>query len=80
MTQHFTGDLRAQLAEHLAGHSARSLPVAKIAGITRTLARTRQDDWKRERQLKNQGGASRRCPKAASGSASHQPSERNKQP
>jgi len=76
MIQHFTGDMRARLAEHQAGHSARRLQVATAAGITRTW----RGDRKRERQLQNQGGASRRCPKAASGSASHQPSERNKQP
>lgn len=59
----FTTDLQARLAEHEAGHGARLLQVAKAAGITWTLARTWQGDRRRERQLKNQGGASRRCPK-----------------
>lgn len=77
MTQHLTGDLRAPLAEHQAGHSARR-QVAKAAGITWTLARTWQCDRKRGRQLKNQGGASRRS-HAVSCTTPHQPSERNKQ-
>jgi hypothetical protein len=38
------------------------LQVVKAAGITWTLARTWPGDRNRERQLKNQGGASRRCP------------------
>jgi hypothetical protein len=79
MSQHFTGDPRAQLTEHQAGHGARRLQVAKDAGITRTMTRTWQGDGKRERRPKNQGGASRRCPNAASGPAPHRPSERNKQ-
>ncbi len=58
----FTTDLQARLAEHDAGQGARLLQVAEAAGITWTLARTWQGDRRRERQLKNQGGASRRCP------------------
>ena len=63
--RHYSGiatDLDARLAEHQAGRGARLLQVVKDAGITWTLARTWPGDRKRERQLKNQGGASRRCP------------------
>ena len=63
--RHYSGfatDLDARLAEHQAGRGARLLQVAKAAGITWTLARTWPGDRTRERQLKNQGGASRRCP------------------
>jgi predicted GIY-YIG superfamily endonuclease len=55
-------DLPARLAEHEAGRGSRLLQVAKAAGITWTLARTWPGGRQRERQLKNQGGASRRCP------------------
>jgi hypothetical protein len=62
---HYTGstaDLQARLAEHEKGQGARLLQVAKAAGITWRLARTWPGGRDRERQLKNQGGASRRCP------------------
>jgi len=62
---HYLGwaaDLDARLAEHAAGRGARLLQVARDAGITWTLARTWPGTRARERQLKNQGGASRRCP------------------
>ena len=63
--KHYTGwtsDLDARLAEHAAGRGARLLEVVKAAGIGWTLARTWQGTRTRERQLKNQGGASRHCP------------------
>ena len=63
--RHYTGtasDLEARLAEHQAGRGARLLQVAKAAGISWTLARTWPGGRTRERQLKTQGGASRRCP------------------
>ena len=66
--RHYTGfahssrSLKSRLAEHKAGRGARLLQVVKAAGITWTLARTWPGDRTRERQLKNQGGASRRCP------------------
>ncbi len=63
--RHYSGfatDLDARLADHQAGRGARLLQVAKAAGITWTLARTWPGDRTRERRLKNQGGASRRCP------------------
>jgi predicted GIY-YIG superfamily endonuclease len=63
--RHYTGwasDLAARLAEHDDGRGARLTAVAKAAGITWTLARTWPGTRARERQLKNQGGASRHCP------------------
>ena len=63
--RHYTGwasDLAARLADHADGHGARLTAVAKAAGITWTLARTWPGTRARERQLKNQGGASRHCP------------------
>ena len=62
---HYSGtatDLPARLAEHEKGQGARLLQVVKAAGITWRLARTWPGGRDRERQLKNQGGASRRCP------------------
>jgi predicted GIY-YIG superfamily endonuclease len=64
-TRHYTGtaaDLQARLADHQAGRGARLLQVAKDAGISWVLARTWPGGRQRERQLKIQGGASRRCP------------------
>src|SRR5580704_11300859 len=63
--RHYTGwtaDLGSRLAEHQAGRGARLLQVITQAGIGWTLARTWQGTRERERQLKRQGGASRRCP------------------
>jgi hypothetical protein len=60
--QQTVSDLGARLAEHQAGRGARLLQVAKAAGISWTLARTWPGGRPRERQLKTQGGASRRCP------------------
>ena len=65
IARHYTGsatDLQARLAEHEKGQGARLLQVVKAAGITWRLARTWPGGRDRERQLKNQGGASRRCP------------------
>jgi predicted GIY-YIG superfamily endonuclease len=58
----WTGDLPARLAEHAAGRGARLLAVLAEAGIGWRLARTWPGTRRRERQLKRQGGASRRCP------------------
>ena len=58
----WTSDLDARLAEHAAGRGARLLAVAKAAGIGWRLARTWPGDRHRERQLKRQGSAARRCP------------------
>ncbi len=56
------GRLDQRLAEHAAGRGARLLEVVREAGITWQLARTWTGGRRRERQLKKQGGASRRCP------------------
>ncbi len=63
--RHYTGwaaDLDSRLAQHGTARGARLLAVARAAGITRQLARTWPGGRARERQLKRQGGASRRCP------------------
>lgn len=63
--RHYIGwakNLDARLAEHARGHGARLLAVAAAAGITWRLARTWPGNRARERQIKRQGGASRRCP------------------
>ncbi|WP_433562312.1 hypothetical protein ACQP1O_33175 [Nocardia sp. CA-151230] len=63
--RHYTGwttDLDARLAEHKAGRGARLLEVLRN-GIGWKLARTWSGTRGRERQLKREGGASRRCPK-----------------
>ncbi len=68
--KHYMGsavDLDARLAEHAAGQGARLTQVVKGDGITWTLARTWQGGRRRERQLKNQGGASRCCPTCKAG-------------
>jgi predicted GIY-YIG superfamily endonuclease len=63
--RHYSGwaaDLDARLAQHEAGKGARLLQVAQAAGVGWTLARTWPGGRVRERQIKRQGGASRRCP------------------
>ena len=64
--RHYTGwtasDLQGRLAEHAAGRGARLMAVITHAGIGWTLARTWKGSRARERQLKRQGVASRRCP------------------
>jgi predicted GIY-YIG superfamily endonuclease len=63
--RHYTGwttDLDSRLAEHHKGRGARLLQVITQAGIDWTLARAWPGTRERERQLKRQGGASRRCP------------------
>ena len=62
---HYTGwtsDLPRRLATHAAGQGARLLAVITEAGIEWQLARTWAGGRGRERQLKQQGGAARRCP------------------
>lgn len=62
---HYTGwttNLMARLDRHETGHGARLLAVVHDAGITWVLARTWTGPRSRERALKRQGGASRRCP------------------
>jgi predicted GIY-YIG superfamily endonuclease len=64
--RHYCGwasDVDARLAEHAAGRGARLLQVVQAAGIGWSLARTWPGVTRvRERQIKNQGGASRYCP------------------
>ena len=57
-----TNTLTKRLAEHQNGRGARLLEVVHAAGIAWVLARTWEGGRRRERQLKKQGGASRRCP------------------
>lgn len=62
---HYTGwttDLETRLARHAAGDGARLLAVVHQDGITWQLARVWPGPRDRERQLKRQGGAGRRCP------------------
>ena len=58
----WTTDLKTRLARHAAGDGARLLAVVHRAGISWQLARIWPGPRERERQLKRQGGASRRCP------------------
>jgi predicted GIY-YIG superfamily endonuclease len=63
--RHYTGsttDLEERLRAHREGSGARLMAVIAQAGIGWTLARTWPGGRRRERQLKRQGGASRRCP------------------
>ena len=59
----WTTNLEVRLAEHAAGHGARLLHIIHAHGIGWTLARTWPGTRARERQLKNQGGGSRCCPR-----------------
>jgi predicted GIY-YIG superfamily endonuclease len=62
---HYTGwtiNLLQRLDDHANGRGARLLAVITQAGIGFTLARTWPGSRKRERALKRQGGAARRCP------------------
>jgi hypothetical protein len=66
---HYTGLVRGgpralarRLAEHGTGRGARLMLFVRGAGITWQLARTWPGGADRERALKRQGGASRRCP------------------
>lgn len=64
-TRHYIGwasNLEARLEHHRRGTGARLLAVLNQHGIGWTLARTWSGTRSRERQLKNMGGASRRCP------------------
>jgi hypothetical protein len=67
--RHYTGRVRGgpralarRLAEHGTVHGSRLMLAVRRAGITWQLARTWPGGAERERQLKRQGGASRRCP------------------
>lgn len=66
---HYTGRVRGgpralarRLAQHGTARGARLMLAVRRAGITWQLARTWLGGADRERQLKRQGGAARRCP------------------
>ncbi len=66
---HYTGRVRGgpralarRLAQHGTARGARLMLAVRRAGITWQLARTWPGGAERERQLKRQGGAARRCP------------------
>lgn len=62
---HYTGwtnDLDARLQAHEDGNGARLMEHVANADIGFELARTWAGDRTRERQIKRQGGATRRCP------------------
>jgi hypothetical protein len=66
---HYTGRVRGgppalarRLAQHGTEHGARLMLAVRKAGITWQLARTWPGGSDRERQLKRQGSAARRCP------------------
>jgi predicted GIY-YIG superfamily endonuclease len=58
----WTSDLNARLAAHANGSGSRLMSVITAAGIGWQLARTWTGSRYRERQLKIQGGHSRKCP------------------
>lgn len=58
----WTTDLNARLVRHANGTGARLMEVITEAGISWQLARTWSGTRSRERRLKRQGGASRKCP------------------
>jgi len=67
--RHYTGRVRGgpralarRLAEHGTEHGSRLMLAVRRAGITWQLARMWPGGADRERQLKRQGGAARRCP------------------
>ena len=57
-----TYDLPGRLGAHERGEGARLLAVVRAAGVGWTLARTWPGGRARERQIKQMGGLSRRCP------------------
>jgi hypothetical protein len=65
-----SGSLKVRLDRHEQGGGARLLEIVHAAGITWQLARTWTGPRSRERQIKRQGAASRRCPLCRQGSQS----------
>ena len=57
-----THNLERRVDEHRRGRGARLMEVVSQAGIDFTVSRTWEGDRKKERQLKNRGGARRICP------------------
>ena len=60
--QHWTEDLFDRLDRHANGHGARLVAVIWQAGIGFTLIRICEGTRRRERAIKNDGGATRFCP------------------
>lgn len=63
--RHYLGwakSLPKRIKHHRSGTGARLLQVVNDQGIPWDVVRTWEGDRHRERQLKNQGGASRLCP------------------
>jgi hypothetical protein len=63
--RHYTGwtaNVPSRLVAHAAARGARLMRHVQRAGIGFTVARLWEGSRARERQLKRQGGASRRCP------------------
>jgi predicted GIY-YIG superfamily endonuclease len=58
----WTSNLNSRLVSHANGSGSRLMSVITKAGITWQLARTWSGTRTRERQLKIQGGHSRKCP------------------
>ena len=58
----WTRDLNSRLVAHASGQGANLMRVVVEAGISWQLARTWSGTRNRERQLKLQGGSSRKCP------------------
>lgn len=57
------GNLADRMIAHRTGaNGSKFLRAARRAGCTWHLARVWEGDYRRERQIKNQGGASRYCP------------------
>lgn len=64
--QHWTDDLFDRLDTHAKGHGARLVAVIWQAGIGFTLIRICEGTRRRERAIKNAGGAVRYCPACTS--------------
>jgi predicted GIY-YIG superfamily endonuclease len=58
----FTTNLEQRIEEHGKGQGSRLMQVIAEAGLTFSLARTRQGTRKTERQIKNRKEAPRLCP------------------
>jgi len=58
----FTDDLDARTARHLNGFGGPHAAVFSELGISFTIARTWNSDWKLERKLKNRKNGRKLCP------------------
>lgn len=78
---HYTGwaaNFAARIAHHRAGSGARLLAVLLEHGIDWDVVRTWTGTRSDERALKNQGGASRRCPRCGVTAVARSPKRRPK--